>query len=377
MELNEKLDQKYNADKKAYEKISKLKENVKNAKREIKKYERAKRNAEMNKEWAIEDKDKAAETNADAAIKMAEQEIAKLKTNVAKMNLILKNSKEKVDSYIKELSKEPGFSAHINSILEKRYNRKIKKYNKEKEQVNLMVDLVKQHPSLENNFKGMVRATEELKKLDEELKTLDPVTDKTRIDEIKNVEIPSASSKKSNNKNMFMDFCTRNKIEIDKDFLDNLLEEQGFSHTKDGDIRISKTLKNISKGYDKRIATYEKAIEKIPGAKIYEDNVERRESTPRSTRTGNTDRDNIEEDSHPAKKFKWWEFRKRFKDWRERKNVKKVQKENVGKTRESSEKFRDAYKYDLVKDYVDDKEKTIFKEATKEMKQSNRNDEER
>lgn len=164
----------------------------------------------------------------------------------------------------------------------------------------------------------LLRATEELKKLDEELKTLDPVTDKTRIDEIKNVEIPSASSKKSNNKNMFMDFCTRNKIEIDKDFLDNLLEEQGFSHTKDGDIRISKTLKNISKGYDKRIATYEKAIEKIPGAKIYEDNVERRES---------------------------------------------------------SEKFRDAYKYDLVKDYVNDKEKTIFKEATKEMKQSNRDEE--
>ena len=373
MELNDKLDQKYNSDKKSYEKISKLKEHVKKANHQIKQLTRAKEDAEINKRRAIEDKDKAAEENADAAIKIAEQEIEKLKANVNKMKEILKKSMEKVDSYIEELSKDPEFSAHINSIIEKRYNRKLKKYNKEKEQVDLMINLVKNHPTLENNLKGMIRATERVKELDDELKSLDPVKDKKRIDEINNIELPTAMSKKSSNEKMFMDFCIKNNVEIDKDFLDKLVEEQQFSHNKNDDIRVARTLKNISKGYDKRIAVYEKAIEKIPGAKIYEENVQKHEPTQYSEERNSNNLD--AEDKHPAKKFKWWEFRKRFRDWKERRNVKKIEKDNSGRTRESSEKFRDSYKYDIVKDYVDKKEEKIFKEALNDAKHTDRDEE--
>ena len=376
MELNDKLNQKYNQDKKSYEKISKLNEHVKKANNQMKQLTRTKEDAERNKQRAIEDKDKVAEKNADAAIKIAEQEIEKLKVNVSKMKEILKKSKEKVDSYIAELSKDPEFSTYINSIIEKRYNRKLKRYNKEKEQVDLIINLVKNHPALENNLKGMVRATERVKELDDELKKLDPVKDKKRIDEINNVEFPTAMSKKSSNKKMFMDFCIKNNVGIDKDFLDKLIEEQGFSHTKDGDIRVAKTLKNISKGYDKRIATYEKAIEKIPGAKDYQENMQKNAPTqPSEEREFN---DVNTEDIHPAKKFKWWEIRKRYKDWKEKRNVKKIEKENSEKIQKSSEnsgKFRNAYKYDIVKDYVDEKEEKIFKEALKDTKHADRDEE--
>lgn len=378
MELNEKLDKKYQSDKQAYEKISKLKEHLNEAKREIKKFERAKKNAEMNKQWAIEDKDKTAETNADAAIKLAKEGIEKLQKNVEKMNSILANSKAKVDSYIEELSKDPEFKAHINSILEKRYNRKIKKYTSEKEQIDTMINLISQHPSLENNLKGIIHAQEKAKKLEEELKKLDPVKDKTRIDEINNIDMPTCRSKKTKNQKMFMDFCQKNNVKIDEEFLNKLVEEQGFSHTKDGDIRVAKSLKNISKGYDKRINAYERAIQKIPGAKVYEENIEGNRERQNSNDLNNNGLD--EQDQHPAKKFKWWEFRKRFKDWRERRNVKKQgkQAEKEGTApRESSEKFRNAYKYDIVKDYVDKKEEAIFKEAGKEIKQANKNGEER
>ena len=378
MELNEKLDKKYQSDKQAYEKISKLKEHLNEAKREIKKFERAKKNAEMNKQWAIEDKDKTAETNADAAIKLAKEGIEKLQKNVEKMNSILANSKAKVDSYIEELSKDPEFKAHINSILEKRYNRKIKKYTSEKEQIDTMINLISQHPSLENNLKGIIHAQEEAKKLEEELKKLDPVKDKTRIDEINNIDMPTCRSKKTKNQKMFMNFCQKNNVKIDEEFLNKLVEEQGFSHTKDGDIRVAKSLKNISKGYDKRINAYERAIQKIPGAKVYEENIEGNRERQNSNDLNNNGLD--EQDQHPAKKFKWWEFRKRFKDWRERRNVKKQgkQAEKEGTApRESSEKFRNAYKYDIVKDYVDKKEEAIFKEAGKEIKQANKNGEER
>lgn len=400
MELNEKLDKKYQSDKQAYEKISKLKEHLNEAKKEIKKYERAKKKAEMNKQWAIEDKDKAAETNADAAIKLAKEGIEKLQKNVEKMNSILASSKAKVDSYIEELSKDPEFKAHINSILEKRYNRKREKAIHIKEQTNLLIDLCEKHPSLENNLKGMIRAKEELDKLDEELNKLDPVKDKSRIDEINNTEIPTLASKRSKNEKIFMEFCTKNNINIDKDLIKNLImskkeKEQmpekeknkdkykyelefSFAHDKNGEIKLAKSLKNISKGYDKRINAYERAIQKIPGAKVYEENVGVNRARQNSNGLNNDGLD--EKDSHPAKKFKWWEFRKRFKDWRERRNVKKQgkQAEKEGTApRESSEKFRNAYKYDVVKDYVDKKEEAIFKEAGKEIKQANKNGEER
>ena len=400
MELNEKLDKKYQSDKQAYEKIAKLKEHVNKAKKEIKKYERAKKNAEMNKQWAIEDKDKTAETNADAAIKLAKEEIEKLQKNVEKMNSILANSKAKVDSYIEELSKDPEFKAHMNSILEKRYNRKREKAIYIKEQTNLLIDLCEKHPSLENNLKGMIRAKEELDKLDEELNKLDPVKDKSRIDEINNTEIPTLVSKRGKNEKIFMEFCTKNNINIDKDLIKNLImskkeKEQmpekeknkdkykyelefSFAHDKNGEIKLAKSLKNISKGYDKRINAYERAIQKIPGAKVYEENIEGNRARQNSNDLNNDGLD--EQDQHPAKKFKWWEFRKRFKDWRERRNVKKQgkQAEKEGTApRESSEKFRNAYKYDVVKDYIDKKEEVIFKEAGKEIKQANKNGEER
>ena len=52
-------------------------------------------------------------------------------------------------------------------------------------------------------------------------------------------------------------------------------------------------------------------------------------------------------------------------------------KANEGKAQESSKKFRDAYKYDVVKDYVEKLENTIDKQVRKESKNQNRDEEER
>lgn len=406
MELNEEFNKKYVKDKKAYDKLGKTKEYIKKLEAEIKKLTRQKEDFEKNKERAIEDKDKSAEKNADAAIKLTEEEIKKREANLARLQEIVKNSKEKVVSYIQELSKDPEFKAYINSILEKRYNRKIKKAMHEKAQIDLIINLCDKHPSLENNLKGMIRAKEEVEKLDEELKTLDPIKDKARIDEINNTELPSLMSKRDMNKNSFMDFCTRNNINIDEKFLDNLIKEKSqkkdgekdysFAHDKKtGEILLSKTLKNISKGYDKQINAYEKSIQKIPGAKVYVTTVEenRPQNAPRRTGTrqgtnnqyqtpsplnNEEEKEDSEKQSNlPAKKFKWWQFGKKFNAWRERNNVKKEIKANEGKAQESSKKFRDAYKYDVVKDYVEKLENTIDKQVRKESKNQNRDEEER
>ena len=42
----------------------------------------------------------------------------------------------------------------------------------------------------------------------------------------------------------------------------------------------------------------------------------------------------------------------------------------------TSEKFRDSYKYDVVRDYVDKTEKEIYKESLKDVKQALKDDSE-
>ena len=110
----------------------------------------------------------------------------------------LKSGKDKVDSYINELKKDPEFEAHINSILEKRYNRQLKKISTEKEQLDNIVKLCNEHPSLSNNLKGIIRAQEEYEKLGKELETLDTEKDKARIETIKN-EMSELKNKKEVN----------------------------------------------------------------------------------------------------------------------------------------------------------------------------------
>ena len=220
MELNEKLDKSYNKDKRAYEKVKILETDIKALKEEFKREKRAKEDAQIKKIRAHEDKDKAKEKDADEEIKKIEEKIKEIKGKISKKEKILTDNKEKVDSYINELNKDPEFQAQMNYILEKKYNRTRKKAIKEKEQIDLIIDLCEKHPSLEINLKGMIRAAENLakireqmKKIDDDLKKLDPVKDAAKIKQIYDIEIQSLTSarmqheKNSNiNETDFMDF---------------------------------------------------------------------------------------------------------------------------------------------------------------------------
>lgn len=378
MELNEKLNQSYNKDKKIYNMALNFEKDIKSLQEELKLKKREKEDAQIKKIRANEDKDKKKEENADKEIEHIDKEIQDIKAKIEKKKQVISKSKEKVDSYINELSKDSEFKAHMNSILEKKYNRARRKAIKDKGQTDLIIDLCIKHPSLEMNLKGMVRAAEEntkikeqWKKLEDELKILNPIADKARIDEIKNIEIPSLASakavndKKSNmNKKSFMDFAKKNNIAIESEFLKKLTEENSFAHDKGtGEIKVLTSLEKISKGYDKQIRNYEKSIEKIPGAKI-DNEAQKQEKTK--------DKKQKSKNNLPDKKYKWYQFGKRFNAWREKKRVEKETKkeeqtEKNDKAKESS-KFRDAYKYDIVKDYIDKREKEIYKEAKEDKK---------
>lgn len=390
MELNDKVNEEYKQDKVAYNKMQKAKSIVEKLAKDLKMTQREEQDAAISEIRAKEDNDKEGEKEAKLAKEAAQKKVEQIKTKIEKLQGKLQESHDKVDSYINELKKDPEFENHLNSILEKRYNRKLKAATQEKAQVENIIALCKAHPTLSNNLKGMIRAQEELEKLKEELEPLDIEKDKVKIEKISG-EIRAMVTKKENNSNLFIAYCEKNNVNVSKEFLEKLVEEKGFARDKQGNIKLESTLNNISKGYTKQIKSYQKAIEKVPNAKVFADNraVKEEIQTPLSVISGG-DLEKEETSELPVPKFKWYEFRKRFNAWRERKAAekqdKKVEEESKDEAAETkvlpieevkqkaSDKFREAYKYDIVKDYVDAQEKNIYKEASKEVRKEKSNE---
>lgn len=390
MELNEQLDQKYNKDKKAYQKTQRLSQNIKDLEQQLKMLKREWEDAKIKQIRAKEDGETSLEKEAQAEIETKVEEAKKVQAKLDTIKEVIEKNKSKVDGYIEELKKEPGFEEHVNSILEKRYNRQLAKALKEEQQVNTILDLCQKHPTLANNLRGMVRAQEGLDKLNKEIEPLDPEKDADKLDKIQS-KIEELVSKKNSNMDAFMEYCTKKDISVDREFLDRLISEKGFAHDKQGNINVEKTLKNMSKGYKKRVLAYQVAIGRIPNAKISERNEgelgdsndsETQPTTKLDTLTSNPMQGTASKAQPPVPKFKWYEFRKRFNAWRERR---KAEKETQGEPdldtenpteSSTSEKFRDSYKYDVVRDYVDKTEKEIYKESLKDVKQALKDDSE-
>ncbi len=422
MELDDKnlkkINKTYNKDKAAYEKAKGLEASIKVYKEELKHYKRQKEDYQTEKKRAHEDKDKAKEKSYDQLIEDVDDKIDDVKRNIKEIEQKISRNKERVDSHINELNKDPEFQAHMNSILEKKYNRARNKAIKEKEQIDLIIEVCEKHPALEMNLKGMARAAEEIrkirqqqKKLEKELKALDPNKDVALINQIQQIEIPAleASIGKFDDKGMahtdtFMAFCEKNDIAIDRDYLLELVVNGKFSHDKEK-MQPLISLKKMAKGYDKKIANYEKCIAKIPGAKINQPKQEEKstdtetdkdDGTKESTEgqakgdnTPSTPQEGTEGTNLPDKKYGFWEFGKKFNAWKEKRRVQKAIKkgdlpkkdeeeqkkdEEEQKKVKPSSKFRAAYKYDVVKDYIDNQMNEIYKEVIKEEKEAKKKD---
>ena len=139
MELDdmENLNKEYKSDKAAYEKALLLKNKVDLLQKKLKTKQRQKEDAQIKKIRALEDKDKVAEKDADDKIKAADKDINTIKGQINLVNSVIERSKRKVDAYITEITQDPEIQAHMNSILEKRYNRSIKKIADKKKNINL------------------------------------------------------------------------------------------------------------------------------------------------------------------------------------------------------------------------------------------------
>ena len=155
MELNDKTNKSYLEDREAYKKIEPLKKDLEKLSQELKIVTRQQEDAKIKMIRAKEDKDKKAEKTAKDEVEQTEKRVKELKEKIGKIKKTLEKSQEKVNGYIEKLKEDPEFESHINSILEKKYNRKLEKMIDEKAKFDVFSKVFSEHPALTINLEKM------------------------------------------------------------------------------------------------------------------------------------------------------------------------------------------------------------------------------
>lgn len=311
----------------------------------------SKRKHEVARDEADINGDKAKKDIEQAEIDKAVEEIEKIEKELEEKKKEVKSFEDTINKRIEEIKQDPAMKQTMNEALEKRYDRQLKKYEKEKETVELekfdklveksryenLKQLITEHPALEMNLNGILSAKETIKKLNDELATLDYQKDAKRIAEITGKEMKEATDKLDKNKEPLMNYINKHKINIKYEDIEKLAETGlSLDETIDGLGKDIKGCNKKIKGYDKNIHNYSVALENIRGE------MEQPEQTGTQTPPSSEN------------KPKWYQFGKRFKNWIEQKRQSKLPAPTPTKRPDT---IRDALKYDVVRDLVgyDDK----------------------
>ncbi len=340
----------------------------------LKKIEQKRKEADL--EEAQLNGDKSAEKSARSELKKVTDEIEQIKKDANDKMENVKAIQKKINDRIKEIKENPEMKKHLESVMAKKYDRKLNNLKKEKEEVEekkeklkAVNELVNKHPSLGNNLKGIITATKDIEKLTEELKKLDP-KDKARRDEINNKLLPDARAKLANNKSSFMSYVSKHNMKItDKDIEE--LANGNIVLDKSGNVNLNDTLnKNISsltrqsKGYDKSIRNYQKALESIENYKNYIKPEKQKNDEGKTTGDGEKTTESVTAETATDEKPKWYQFIKRFKNWNEKRKQQALP-EPTKTENEIKNEFKNSLKYDIVKDMVKQMETDDLKEAKK------------
>ena len=315
-----------------------------------------------------------AEKQAEGEIKRIDTEIKAVQDDTYRKKEEMKLIQTKINVRIKQIKENPEMKKHLDEVMKKKYDRKLSKLEKGKEEavekkgrLTDLKQLVTDHPAIGNNLKGILTATKEMKDLQAELDGMKMMVGKSnvymykdpaRAKEIENTLLPKAQAKIAKNKTPLMAYISKNGLNItEKDI--NELADKGFAVDGKGNLDLNATMnKNISslnrqiKGYDKSIRNHQIALENI---------VNKREPvTPRTT------------DSSTPKKTKWFQFIQRFKNWNQRRKQQALPEPeshtpNPDPSTERNE-FLDSLKYEVVQDVVKNMETDNLKEAKKERK---------
>lgn len=324
---------------------------------------------------ARKNSDHDAEKTAQDELNKIDEEIKQLQESVEQEKETIKEFQGKIDAKITEIKENPEMKKHLDTVLKKKYERKLAKVEKEKaelidkkDKVEQIKQLTTEHPALANNLKGMISAYKTAENLKKELKSLEysagngiiAYTDTTRANEIKTNLLPDAESKMETNKTHFMDYIQKNKLDITEKDVNELVEKGAVN--KDGKVDLETTFVKRTSGLNRQIKGLDKSINDYTYAM---GGAEKRQQSPEQQGSAQ------EQEEKP----KWFQFIKRFKAWRERRNQQELPegtpKGQAKKESGSKNEFADSLKYDIMKDVTKQMQQEKLKAAKEVRKENN------
>lgn len=324
---------------------------------------------------ARKNSDHDAEKTAQDELNKIDEEIKQLQESVEQEKETIKEFQGKIDAKITEIKENPEMKKHLDTVLKKKYERKLAKVEKEKaelidkkDKVEQIKQLTTEHPALANNLKGMISAYKTAENLKKELKSLEysagngiiAYTDPTRANEIKTNLLPDAESKMETNKTPFMDYIQKNKLDITEKDVNELVEKGAVN--KDGKVDLETTFVKRTSGLNRQIKGLDKSINDYTYAM---GGAEKRQQSPEQQGSAQ------EQEEKP----KWFQFIKRFKAWRERRNQQELPegtpKGQAKKESGSKNEFADSLKYDIMKDVTKQMQQEKLKAAKEVRKENN------
>lgn len=324
---------------------------------------------------ARKNSDHDAEKAAQDELNKIDEEIKQLQESVEQEKETIKEFQGKIDAKITEIKENPEMKKQLDTVLKKKYERKLAKVEKEKaelidkkDKVEQIKQLTTEHPALANNLKGMISAYKTAENLKKELKSLEysagngiiAYTDTTRANEIKTNLLPDAESKMETNKTHFMDYIQKNKLDITEKDVNELVEKGAVN--KDGKVDLETTFVKRTSGLNRQIKGLDKSINDYTYAM---GGAEKRQQSPEQQGSAQ------EQEEKP----KWFQFIKRFKAWRERRNQQELPegtpKGQAKKESGSKNEFADSLKYDIMKDVTKQMQQEKLKAAKEVRKENN------
>lgn len=353
-----------------------LKEQIKNCDEKTKQYASALEKLSLEKKIYEGERARAMLDNNAQKIQEANQKIENCKNKIMAIKEIASNhkknielAKQKIDQRVQELTEEPEMKKHLQEVMTKKYSRKIKalkdeKNNKENElkKIESLEVVISYHPKIKNYLNGIANSLEEKSKCEKELETLNQSNNpnKQKATELLN-KIKKANSKINQNKSVVMTFLKKQKLEFSEQDLQKIFQG-GVKRDNEGNIDLRANINKINrqiKGINKSIKNHEIAMNKYQ-IKVQEQAIEEQSY-------------NQQKQGKIAGFFKkiWTSITNRISRKRLPEATQKTPNEESNDAKSNNtekDNFSDSLKYDIVSEFVQNKQVNDLKEAKKERK---------
>lgn len=353
-----------------------LKEQIKNCDEKTKQYAAALEKLSLEKKIYEGERARAMLDNNAQKIQEANQKIENCKNKIMAIKEIASNhkknielAKQKIDQRVQELTEEPEMKKHLQEVMTKKYSRKIKalkdeKNNKENElkKIESLEVVISYHPKIKNYLNGIANSLEEKSKCEKELETLNQSNNpnKQKATELLN-KIKKANSKINQNKSVVMTFLKKQKLEFSEQDLQKIFQG-GVKRDNEGNIDLRANINKINrqiKGINKSIKNHEIAMNKYQ-IKVQEQAIEEQSY-------------NQQKQGKIAGFFKkiWTSITNRISRKRLPEATQKTPNEESNDAKSNNtekDNFSDSLKYDIVSEFVQNKQVNDLKEAKKERK---------